>query len=151
MTARIVELPAFTVVGMEYSGNAGDKGFGELWQRFIPREGEIVGKCEPQVSYGLCSLLESGTLHYVAGFRVEPGLAVPEGMLQFEVPAQKYAVFTHKGTAQSIGDSFQAIYSGRLAELGLGPRHGVSFERYDERFIAPDDPASEVDLYIPVC
>lgn len=27
---------------------------------------------------------------------------------------------------------------------------GVGFERYDERFVAPDDPASEADLFIPV-
>ncbi len=40
------------------------------------------------------------------------------------VPAQKYAVFTHKGTAPQIAESFQAIYSHLLAERGLEPKAG---------------------------
>lgn len=150
MASRIVELPAFSVVGMEYQGDPMNGDIGLLWQRFVAREHEIAGVSEPRIAYGLCRLTAPGEMHYVAGFGVEAEHSVPEGMQRFEVPAQKYAVFTHKGTVEGIGESFQAIYASRLAELGLEPRQGVSFERYDERFIAADDPASEVDLYIPI-
>ena len=66
----------------------------------------------------------NGEFHYVAGFEVQEGWPVPEGMVRFQVPAQKYAVFTHKGTAPQIAESFQAIYSHLLAERGLEPGGG---------------------------
>ncbi|MCT5886927.1 c-di-GMP-binding multidrug transporter transcriptional regulator BrlR [Pseudomonas aeruginosa] len=150
MHARIVERPAFSVVGMEYFGSAPGDTIGQLWERFIPREHEIAGKHVPEVSYGICAQQPNGEFHYVAGFEVQEGWPVPEGMVRFQVPAQKYAVFTHKGTAPQIAESFQAIYSHLLAERGLEPKAGVDFEYYDQRFRGPLDPNSQVDLYIPI-
>lgn len=124
MHARIVERPAFSVVGMEYFGSAPGDTIGQLWERFIPREHEIAGKHDPEVSYGICAQQPNGEFHYVAGFEVQEGWPVPEGMVRFQVPAQKYAVFTHKGTAPQIAESFQAIYSHLLAERGLEPKAG---------------------------
>ncbi|MBH9396722.1 effector binding domain-containing protein [Pseudomonas aeruginosa] len=150
MHSRIVERPAFSVVGMEYIGNAQDDSIGQLWERFIPREHEIAGKHDPDVSYGICAQRPNGEFHYGAGFEVQEGWPVPDGMVRFVVPAQKYAVFTHKGTAPQIAESFQAIYSHLLAERGLEPKAGVDFEHYDQRFRGPLDPNSQVDLYIPI-
>ncbi|MCY1418054.1 Bacterial transcription activator, effector binding domain [compost metagenome] len=150
MKHRIVELPAFCVIGMEYVGTTPNDSLGLLWQRFLPREEEIFPRLEPRVAYGICSQAPTGELHYVAGIRVPDSASLPEGMVKFAVPAQKYAVFTHHGTVEQIADSFQAIYSELLARLGLEPKSGVDFERYDERFTGPDDPAAEVDLYIPI-
>ncbi|MOA18880.1 Bacterial transcription activator, effector binding domain [compost metagenome] len=89
-------------------------------------------------------------LRYIAGVHAPDTASLPEGMVKFVVPAQKCAVFTHRGTVEQIADSFQAIYSELLARHGLEPKQGVGYERYDQRFSGPDDPAAEVDLYIPV-
>lgn len=70
MHARIVERPAFSVVGMEYFGSAPGDTIGQLWERFIPREHEIAGKHDPEVSYGICAQQPNGEFHYVAGFEV---------------------------------------------------------------------------------
>jgi AraC family transcriptional regulator len=150
MEHKIVTLPSFTVVGMDYMVRGSVEGIGRLWDRFIPREDEIVGRTEPDAAYGLCSLLHDGTLRYVAGLPVCADASIPEGMVKFEVPAQKYVVFTHCGAVAQIGESFQAIHTRLLAALGLRARPGVEFERYDARFIGPNDPASETELYIPV-
>ncbi|WP_266182846.1 GyrI-like domain-containing protein [Dyella humicola] len=150
MEHRIVTLPSFTVVGMDHLVRGSVDGIGQLWQRFIPREHEIVGRAEPDAAYGVCSLLTDGSARYVAGLPVYADASPPAGMVKFDVPAQKYVVFTHRGTAPQIGDSFQAIHSRLLAKLGLRASAGVEFERYDARFIGPDDPNSETDLYIPI-
>lgn len=150
MEHKIQTLSSFTVVGMDYLVRGSVEGIGQLWDRFLPREQEIVGRTEPDVAYGLCSLSLDGTVRYVAGLPVSADASVPEGMVKFEVPAQKYVVFTHLGGVAQIGESFQAIHSRLLAALGLRARSGVEFERYDARFTGPDDPASETDLYIPV-
>lgn len=149
MDHRIVSLPAFTVVGLEHIARS-PNGIGPLWERFLPREHELGQRTEPGVSYGVCAPLPDGMLRYVAGLPVADDAAVPEGMVKFQVPAQKYGVFTHRGVATRIGESFQTIHTRLLPKLGLKAHAGVEFERYDERFVAPDDPASETDLYIPV-
>lgn len=150
MQSRIIELPAFTVVGMEYLFHDGEDGFGALWERFIPREHEVTGKREPTVSYGVCMPHTDGRLQYVAGVEVDADAAAPHGMVRVQVPAQRYAVFTHVGTAATIGASFQAIMDHLLAAHGYQARDGVDLERYDQRFDDPFDPASEMELYIPI-
>lgn len=149
MKHRIIELPAFSVVGMEYIGGAANDSVRQLWQRFLPRAAEITRRVDAEVLYGICARTEQGAFRYVAGAEVTRA-EIPPGMLEIRVPAQKYAVFSHRGTVEQIADSFQAIYAGLLAQRGLEPKNGIDFERYDARFLGPDDPASEVDLYIPV-
>ncbi|HEY2624625.1 MAG TPA: GyrI-like domain-containing protein [Dyella sp.] len=150
MEHRIVTLPSFTVVGVDHLVRGSADGIGQLWQRFIPREHEIAGRTEQDAAYGICSVLPDGSVRYVAGLPARDDATVPDGMVKFDVPAQKYVVFTHRGTVEQIGSSFQAIHTRLLAKLGLCATAGVEFERYDARFIAPDDPASETDLYIPI-
>jgi AraC family transcriptional regulator len=149
MEHRIVTLPSFTVVGVDHLVRGSSDGIGQLWQRFIPREHEIAGRTEP-AAYGICSVLPDGSVRYVAGLPVSCDASLPDGMVKFEVPAQTYVVFTHRGTVAQIGDSFQAIHTRLLAKLGLRATAGVEFERYDTRFTGPDDAASETDLYIPI-
>lgn len=149
MDHRIVSLPAFTVVGLEYVARS-PAGIGPLWERFQPRGHEVQPLAETGVAYGVCTAMPDGMLRYVAGLPVAHDAAVPEGMVKFTVPAQKYGVFTHRGAVSGIGETFQTIHTRLLPKLGLRAQPGVEFERYDERFIAPDDPASETDLYIPV-
>lgn len=149
MQSRIIERTGFTVIGMEYLFREGDDGFGQLWERFIPRENEITGKREPAISYGVCAPLADGRLQYVAGFEVDEGAVIPQGMVRIQVPAQRYAVFTHVGTAAQIGASFKAIMGGLLEQHGFQACDGVDLERYDQRFDDPFDPASEMELYIP--
>jgi len=150
MKQRIVELPAFSVVGLEYRGDGQDGSLGQLWQRFLPREHEVAARADDRSAYGICAQAAGGVFHYIAGLPVAPGTAIPEGMVKFEVPAQKYAVFTHVGPVEGIADSFQRIHAELLPQRGLEPRHAPSFERYTERFHGPDDATSETDLYIPV-
>ncbi|MDF3933872.1 GyrI-like domain-containing protein [Pseudomonas citronellolis] len=148
MKHRIVERPAFTLVGQEFHAER-DGSVRQLWQAFLPRAASIAGRTDAQVLYGLCAQGEAGAFRYIAGAESSGG-AVPEGMLAFQVPAQKYAVFIHQGTVEQIAESFQRIYAELLALRGLEPRQGPAFERYGEAFLGPDDARSQVELYVPV-
>lgn len=150
MQPTVLERPGFTVIGMEAIFREDEDGYAQLWQRFIPREHEVTGKIDPAVSYGVCIPQADGTLRYITGFEVSEDTIVPEAMTRFQVPAQRYAVFTHTGTAQQISTSFQVIHDHLLADHGLQAEHGVDLERYDARFDDPFDPASQMELYIPV-
>lgn len=150
MQPTVLERPAFTVVGLEAIFREGEDGYAELWQRFIPRENEVTGKIDPIVSYGVCIPQADRTLRYITGFEVDEGAIIPDGMTRFRVPAQRYAVFTHTGTAAGISASFQAIHDHLLAENGLQAEDGVDLERYDARFLDPFDPTAQMELHIPI-
>lgn len=149
MEPRIVEQEAFIVVGMAWNSQSSEGDIPAMWQRFIPREHEIEGKLQPAVSYGIC--VPGGNEHftYVAGFETN-GEAVPAGMTKVAVPAQRYAVFTHKGTIARLSETYELIYSRWLPLQGLEPAPGIDYERYDERFSGSEDEGAELDIYIPI-
>lgn len=145
-----VKRGAFTVVGMEWTDKSNEDGIPGLWKRFVPRENEIRGKLQPTVSYGICITGPNGEFTYIAGFETAPEEHIPEGMVSFTVPEQHYAVFTHIGSANRIGETLESIYQKWLPLYGLEPSHGIDLELYDERFAGPEDDNTEIDLYIPV-
>lgn len=143
----IVERPAFTVIGMEHDDKLGS--ISDLWVRYLPREHEITQRTENTVSYGLC-IGNADDFRYVAGVAVAPGAPVPAGMTMVQVPAQRYAVFTHTGPVTEIVNTFGYVYEHGLEDNGLDKKTGIDFERYDEKFTGPMDPASQLDLYFPI-
>lgn len=149
MEPKVVEQEAFTVVGMAWNSQCSEGDVPSMWQRFIPREHEIEGKRQPAVSYGICIPSDSEQYTYVAGFEAE-GASVPDGMIKVSVPAQRYAVFTHKGKTAGMGETYELIYSKWLPLQGLKVVKGIDYERYDERFHGPEVESSEVDIYIPI-
>ena len=153
MEPKIVTKPAFHVVGMQYVGKNENNEIPEMWGEFVPRIDEPE-RIKPQVSYGLCDSsiegLEDGVFEYVAGVEVSgPDVVVPEGMVLRSVPERKYAVFTHYGTLDTLGETYQNIYNTWLPQSGLEVGNEFDMEVYDEDFI-PDSPDSKLYIYVAV-
>lgn len=146
---RIVKKSAFKIVGMEWQSAKNQGSIPEMWERFIPREHEIINKVEPSVSYGVCIADHEQEFAYVAGFEVDSE-EIPDGMVSIVVPEQTYAVFTHKGKLNGIGKTMNGVYGNWLPQSGLQPFPGIDFELYDERFLGTDNDATEIDLYVPI-
>lgn len=148
MSVKIVERPEFIVVGLKYRGKSEQGEIPQLWQALGPRSGEIE-MVDDTAAYGISANIdqETGEFDYVAGFEVSSAEDVPEGMVAFEVPGGRYAVFST--TLPKIGETFDQAYHTWLPQAGHQPRSGPEFELYDERF-DPQDPDSEFDLYIPI-
>jgi AraC family transcriptional regulator len=149
MEPKIVSRPAFTVVGLKYRGKNENNEIPQLWQQLDPRAKEIKDMVGPPVAYGISANVDhaTGEFDYVAGFEVSSAETVPEGMVSFEVPGGKYAVFTT--TLPKIGETFHNAYHTWLPQAGCAPAGGPELELYDERF-DPRDPSSTFDLYIPI-
>ncbi|MCK4315597.1 MAG: GyrI-like domain-containing protein [Anaerolineae bacterium] len=108
MEPKIVTKPAFTVVGMLYHGKNENNEIAQVWSEFIPRVKEIE-HMGLQNSYGVCGQPEeNGAFKYVAGFEVDSVAGIPEGMVSWDVPAQKYAVFPC--TLSTIGEAYQYAF-----------------------------------------
>jgi AraC family transcriptional regulator len=149
MEPKIIERGAFTVVGLKYRGKNENNEIPQVWEAFHPRIGEIPNLVTDFVAYGISAEMDPGTREftYVAGFEVSSAEDVPQGMVDFEVPGSKYAVFTT--TLPKIGETFQHAYHTWLPTSGYQPGGGPEFELYDQRFDV-QDPNSEFDLYIPI-
>lgn len=146
MQPQFITKPAFTVVGSLLHTQPMTPEIPQLWDKFVPRIDEIQHIAEPHVSYGLMESFDQMTrLDYMAGVSVETAGKLPEGMSQWNVPANTYAVF--ETTLPTIGDTFGYIYNTWFPTSGYRPAAGAYFERYGETF-SPSNPS--LSIYIPV-
>jgi predicted transcriptional regulator YdeE/DNA-binding transcriptional MerR regulator len=139
MEPKIVNRPAFKVIGLSYIGKNEHGEIGQMWGQFNQRSSE-VRNINDKEAFGLCFSTvaggaKPGEFEYVAGFEVADGQAIPAGMVYRQVPAYKYAVFTHHGKLDKLGETYQYIYNTWLAQSGL-QIHPDKFdmEIYDEDF-----------------
>lgn len=149
MEPRIVTRSAFTVVGMKVHGKNESNEIPKMWDALHPRACEIKDRIDDRVAFGVSANMDenTGAFDYVAGFQVSSAEELPEGMVRFDVPGGKYAVFAT--TLPRLGETFTHAYRTWLPQSGYQPTGGPDFELYTEAF-DPQDPNSEFDVYIPV-
>lgn len=151
MEPRIVEKDAFTVVGMIYFGDNQKGEIGQLWTEFNRRAGKIEHRVDG-AGYGFCFMDESSNPNfwYICSLAVDQIGEIPMEMVAKTVPAQTYAVFTHKGPVATLGETYGQAYGTWLPGSEYEPAAHFDFEYYDERFTNTTDPNSELDIYIPI-
>ncbi len=154
MDHKIVNRPAFKVIGLLYVGKNEHGEISQMWGRFN-ENCKTIKNINEKEAFGLCfSTVEGpsrpGEFEYVAGFEVADNAVIPQGMVYREVPAYKYAVFTHHGKLDTLGETYQYIYNTALAQAGL-QFHPDKFdmEVYDEDFkFGQDD--SKFYIYVAI-
>jgi AraC family transcriptional regulator len=150
MQPKIVTKPAFKAVGISYVGKNEAGEIPQMWGTFNSRWDEIPAVS--QSCYGLCfSDIEGaaeGDFEYLAASEVKDDQHIPEGMVYREVPEHKYAVFTHHGKLDKLGETYDYIYRTWLPQSGYEVHPSkYDMEVYDERFIADSDD-SAFDIYV---
>jgi predicted transcriptional regulator YdeE/DNA-binding transcriptional MerR regulator len=153
MEPKIISKPAFKTIGLSYVGKNQNGEIGELWGRFIPRINEPK-RIHRNVSYGLCISniqgAKEGEFEYVAAVEVADDQSIPAEMVYREVPAYKFAVFTHHGKLDNLGETYQYIYNTGLAQAGLQVHPDkYDMEVYDDDFI-PGSDDSKLYIYVAV-
>ena len=150
---KFVDLPAFLVAGSLYHGKNQNQEIPLLWEKeFMPRMNEVKN-ARPGTSYGVCGDFEpaTGEFKYMAGVEVAGEADVPEGMLPWQVPAARYAVFEHHGSLNGLRDTNEYIYNVWLPKSGFKRAATPDLEIYqDPDFKGTQDPASILYLYVPV-
>jgi len=118
------------------------------WSDFTPHIGHIPNQVG-NVAYGVVSNTdEAGSCDYLSGVEVSEFPAEPAEFSRLEIPAQRYAVFEHKGHISGIGATWKAIFD-QLHGPEFKPGEGPSFERYDERFDGRTG-LGGLEIWIPV-
>jgi predicted transcriptional regulator YdeE/DNA-binding transcriptional MerR regulator len=154
MQPKIVNRTAFKAVGLSYVGKNEHGEISQMWNRFNAAAGKIQSVNDKE-AFGLCfSTVEGpsqpGEFEYVACFEVADDTAIPAGMVYRQVPAYQYAVFTHHGKLDTLGETYQYIYNTGLAQAGLKV-HPDKFdmEVYDENFKLGSD-ESKFYIYVAI-
>ena len=158
MEPKIVTKDEFKIVGMKIFGENTNTEIVELWQKFMPRIGEIKNllniDINKNICFGMCypseEMNETGEFEYIASIEVSSLDDIPQGMVGRTIPRQKYAVFTHKGVADKIKETYKYIYGTWQPKSGCELVKAPDFEYYDERFDADNQEDSEMDIYIPI-
>ena len=154
MIPKIEELKPKKLIGfhMEMSLSA-DKTMG-LWQRFMPRWGEIKNRIGTDYismqNYGdNWTFLPESLFEKWAVVEVSSFSGVPSGMETYVLQGGKYAVFIHHGPAHAAGKTMQYIFREWLPESANELDNREHFEILPEGY-DPMDPAAEEEIWIPI-
>ncbi len=154
---EIIEQPQLNLVGMctrffgidSEKNNMADK-LPQLWNAFLPRLGDVPYRIEGGC-YGVIKQTTENTdeLEYWAAAPVEQIDVLPKGLLSMQVPATRYARFTHKGFISSLNMTVNYIYSSWLLQSGLRHTYDCDLEFYGPEYEANSD-RSVMHYSIPV-
>lgn len=135
-------------LGERYSFET-NQGIALQWQRFTPYIGNIPGQVG-NLAYGVCCNSDgAGNFEYVAGVEVSSFDEVPAELRRVRIPAQRYAVFTHREHISAIRGTWYTIWNQWLPNSGYEFADAPDFERYDGRF-DPRTGAGEVEIWLPL-
>ncbi len=156
MEPKIVNKPAFTVVGLPFTGfissspyENGDQNneIGAVWDEFNARAEEIPHLHGP--AYGLCFAMPNDQEPwYIAGGEVEKVTELPSGMMSKTVPAQRYAVFPC--TLGTLGETYRYITEEWQPASGTTHADAPDFECYDQDFDPADPKSMKLSVYWPI-
>jgi AraC family transcriptional regulator len=120
--------------------------FAEQWQQLMSSP-ELPGRIGSS-HYGVMCGHDAAGFEYMCGVEVESFAGLPEGTGRVRVPAQRYAVFAHDGSASTLRSTWQRVFEW-LASGSYDSAHTPDFELY-----GPDsDPlagAGGIELWVGV-
>ena len=123
------------------------------WQRFIPHIGKIAGQIG-RTSYGICWQARDGAgIEYLSGVEVSGFSSLPSEFTVVSIPAQRYAVFPHRGHVSQLYETCDAISKWLPASgfqcAGNGADGPDFFERYTEQF-DPRTGMGGMEVWVPI-
>jgi AraC family transcriptional regulator len=124
-------------------------GIPDQWQRFGPYLGRIPGQVG-KVAYGaIYNFDRESNFDYMCAVEVAGSPVLPQSMTSLHVPAQKYAVFTHRGHIAGIRSTIAAIWNQWFPESGHKAVEATTLERYGPEF-DPQTGMGGVEIWIPI-
>ena len=105
----------------------------------------------PGLCYGVVRQTPAKTdaLEYLAGVEVAPGSPAPKGMTRLQLPAARYAKFTHQGKVEHLDQTVNYVYSSWLARSGKRHTYGADLEFYGAQY-QPKSDRSILHYAIPI-
>jgi AraC family transcriptional regulator len=162
---NITKKKSLTLVGMDFYGNpykeatgwSMENAIGRLWKRFstfYDKNKDVIRHLESTSGYELWIDFggndEPNDVYIFIGVAVKKLQDVPLELVARILPETKYVVFTLKG-GDINSDWPSKVATQWLTDIGLERSYPYIIEYYDSvRFKGPDNPESELDIYVPI-
>jgi len=149
---RFEDHPALHIAGLRgHFTTATWAGIPEQWERLIS-----YGKLPGQVGlahYGLCFILPQG-IDYLSGVEVSGTPGLPSEFSSVQIPAQRYAVFSHNEHVSKLRGTLDAIWHNWFPGSGYEPARQPAgapefFERYGDKF-NPKTGLGDIEVWFPI-
>ena len=153
----ITTLTEKKLVGKRMNMSLADNKTPELWKRFMMHRKEIKNNLSNDLfslqdyhpSFDFKNFDIHATFDKWATIEVTDFNSIPDGMEPFVLPGGLYAVFHHKGDANTGPKIFGYIYGTWLPNSEYVLDNRPHFELLGEKY-KNGDPNSEEDIYIPI-
>jgi len=152
---KIIHKTAFKVIGISCQSTMKNNTIPALWDDFMKICDKIPNATEKDTAYGICffekmpEMTDDTPFTYMASLEVATDAVAAKGFQCRQVPEADYAVFEHKGSLDTLHDTYAAIYGEWLPQSGYERCNTDDFERYGEDF-AYGKPESVMGIWVPV-
>lgn len=154
---RFEVISEIKVIGIKKNITPDNNLLPDLWKNFIDSSSKIINELRPLKYYGICEndrpnnqFGENIAYSEIVGLEVTSFDHVPTGMITKVIPAGKYAIFTHRGSIDSLKETYEYIWGTWIPLQKVEIDMRDDFEVYDERFKGPDNPQTQIEIFIPI-
>ena len=155
MTPKIVEIQEKKMLGMHLEMSLVNNKTGDLFRRFMPRRKEIANTVSNGTyalqQYDFKSFTPQTIFEKWACVEVNDFNSIPNEMETFTIKSGLYAVFVHKGTTTDFMKSMQYIVHEWLPNSSYTIDNSrPHFEYLGNKYVGPNNPNSEEEVWIPI-
>lgn len=156
---RITDLTDIFIAGYHIRTTLAENKTSELFRRFMPEKKQLSHAVNNHIYsvqiYDSPDSLKKFTPHSPftkwAGVKVENNKAALPGEMEIlTIPAGQYAVFIHKGRADSFPKTMQYIFGEWLPASDYELDDRPHFEVMGEKYLGHNNPDSQEEAWIPI-
>jgi AraC family transcriptional regulator len=125
-----------------------------LQQEFNQRINEIQGTIGVPITYGVFIdppnyKPDTDLFTWIAGVEVGEDIDLPQDMIRYEIPSNKYAVLHYEGDIDNAGSAYDALYNGiKKSEYKISNTYG--FEMYTSIHSVFERKQANFKLHFPI-
>jgi AraC family transcriptional regulator len=124
-------------------------GIPSQWERFMPLIGNIAGQVGATAFGVRCNIDDEGSFDYLCGVEVSDFRMLSPEFAHVRIPAQRYAVFSHREHVSTIRSTWITIWQKWLPESGHEVVDAPDFERYGPEF-DPRTGNGGFEIWLPI-
>ncbi len=153
LTPEIVTLEPKTMAAMPILDARNIQEVVAIWKKFVPLAMQLPNRIGSDFyaprKLASSNIAPSTTQHWAAVL-VSSFNGLPPELEQLTIEGGTYAVFVHKGITKNFMESIEKVYAEWLPQSGYQLGQRLHFDRMGEKYLGPENPQSEEEIWIPI-
>lgn len=156
LAPKIVTISPVTIIGMRFKPENINHGYKTAWRVFNESllqpfyKHNCYGVFEPKELCSAETFNSKNVANLFIGLETSDFSSLPQSYQIKKISGGKYAKFVHKGSVDSLLQTYQFIWGVWLMESNYTLDNREDFECYTDRFKGETADESEIDIYFPI-